>query len=30
MKDRARAFGENGAHELLARLQIAAPRARFT
>jgi len=29
MKDRARAFGENGAHELLARLQIAAPRARF-
>jgi len=29
MKARARAFGENGAHELLARLQIAAPRARF-
>ena len=29
MKDRARAFGEDGAHELLARLQIAAPRARF-
>jgi hypothetical protein len=29
MKGRARAFGENGAHELLARLQIVAPRARF-
>jgi hypothetical protein len=29
MKDRARAFGENGAHELLARLQIVAPRAHF-
>jgi hypothetical protein len=29
MKDRARQFGENGAHELLARLQISAPRARF-
>src|SRR4029079_2455485 len=29
MKDRGREFGENGANELLARLQIAAPRARF-
>ena len=29
MKDRAREFGENGAHKLLARLQIAAPRAHF-
>ena len=29
MKDRARAFGENGGHELLARLEVVAPRARF-
>ncbi|MEO5843457.1 MAG: CHAT domain-containing protein [Caldimonas sp.] len=29
MKDRAREFGENGAHTLLARLQLAAPRAHF-
>ena len=29
MKDRARAFGESGAHELLARLEIVAPKARF-
>ena len=29
MKERARAFGESGAHELLARLRIVAPRARF-
>ena len=29
MKDRARAFGESGGHALLARLQTAAPRARF-
>ena len=29
MKDRARQFGETGGHELLSRLQLAAPRARF-
>lgn len=29
MKDRARQFGENGAHRLLVRLQNAAPKARF-
>jgi hypothetical protein len=29
MKDRARAFGESGGHELLARLEIVAPKARF-
>ncbi|MEO8312261.1 MAG: CHAT domain-containing protein, partial [Caldimonas sp.] len=29
MKDRAREFGESGAHTLLARLQTAAPRAHF-
>jgi hypothetical protein len=29
MKDRARAFGESGAHALLARLQTVAPQARF-
>ena len=29
MKDRARAFGESGAHELLARLEIVAPKAHF-
>ena len=29
MKDRGRRFGEGGAHDLLAALQSAAPRARF-
>ena len=29
MKDRARQFGETGAHQLLASLQLAAPNARF-
>jgi hypothetical protein len=29
MKDRARQFGETGGHELLIRLQLAAPNARF-
>jgi CHAT domain len=29
MKDRARAFGESGGHDLLRRLQAAAPKARF-
>jgi hypothetical protein len=29
MKDRARQFGETSGHELLTRLQLAAPKARF-
>jgi hypothetical protein len=29
MKDRARQFGETGGHDLLTRLQLAAPNARF-
>jgi hypothetical protein len=29
MKDRARSFGESGAHDLLVRLQTVAPNARF-